>query len=478
MLFSNTLFILYFLPAAFIIYHLFFFSHRIQNVVLLLICLAIYSIGQTVFVFILLFSIVLNWGAAYFIEKYSSTRRIAKIIAAAAAGINLGVLFFFKQLNPILLNNFSETNLVLFLRLGLPLGLSYFTLQGLSYLADVYRGDLRAEKNPIYLGLYLSFFPKMVAGPLISYGAMKEQIRFRSFSLERISRGFCRFTIGLAKFVLVGNSMGRISDYIFAWSAMGPNLFNVPVLLAWIGLLAFMLKLYHQLSGYCDMAIGLAMMLEYRLPENFNYPFMASSLMEFWQRWNITVLGWFRNYLYPFLRGFSRKIINDDIILLNLFITWFMFALWHGTSWSIQFWGALQFIFLTIEHFSGFLGARRGTWYARIYTLGVLILSFVFLKTENLYVAGSFFKNLFGLSNNGFFSDIALVFFREYWIWFILGIISCFPVVPWLRKCLEPRMPKIVAGAGGILYPILIIGLLLITFTYISQESWAPFEYY
>ena len=478
MLFSNVFFIFYLLPVIFILYYLCFFSRNLQNYILMIFGIFFYAIGQAVFIFVLLFSILWNWGAAILIDKYKRKEQERKLIFISAVVGNLAVLVFFKQLNPILSLNLSHTGMENLFRIGLPLGLSYYTLQSLSYIIDVYRGEIEAEHNLCLIGLYISFFPRMIVGPLSSYGNMKKQMLSREFSLDLLSSGFCRFVRGLAKVILIGNIMARISDYVFSWSAMGRDYINVPASLAWLGLLAFLLRLYHQLSGFSDMAIGLGMMFQYRLPENFRYPFAASSLMEFWQRWNITVLGWFKNYVYLFLRRFSRKIANMDTVLMNLFFTWFLYALWHGPSWSIMFWGGLQFFFLLVEHFLGYFDIKRGTWYMRIFFYNVIIFSFVFFRTEDLFVAATFYKNLFILNRNGFLSDVALIFLREYWLWLTIGIITCFPIIPKLRRLLIARFDKRIFKAVSFAYPIMMSGLLILVIIYALMEPQVPFNYF
>jgi D-alanyl-lipoteichoic acid acyltransferase DltB (MBOAT superfamily) len=218
------------------------------------------------------------------------------------------------------------------------------------------------------------------------------------------------------------------------------------------------------------MAIGLGGMFGFTLPENFEYPYNSPSLIVFWQRWNITVLGWFRKYLYPWLKSFSRSGGNLDKAILNLLFTWIIFALWHGSGWTIFLWGIVQFAFLTLEHFRGYVSPGSGRWYTRIYTMAVVMLSFVFLRTENLYQAGSFFKNLFALNYNGISSAVAWVLIRENWLWLGAALICSFPA------------GSLIKGKGAAvlsaLYPLMIAGLLALTAIFYLQEWPIPFEYY
>ncbi|GHV37731.1 alginate O-acetylation protein [Spirochaetia bacterium] len=485
MSFSSSVFILYFLPAALILYYLCWFSRPLQNLVLLTASLVFYAFGQTTYFIILIFSVLWNWMVGMLIGMHRGRWRT--VFLAAGCLVNLGVLLFFKQLPPFINAVFAGwtpwapvpitpvSKLV-------PLGLSYYTLQACGYCVDVYRRTYGAEKNPLMIGLYLSFFPKMAAGPLIPYADMKEQLLCggtlrRKFSPEEFSAGLCRFACGLAKIVLFGGSMARISDYVFIWSEMGQADINVPALLAWVGLLALSLKIYYQLSGYADAAVGLGLMFGIRLPENFNYPFYSPSLTIFWQRWNITVLGWFREYAFPFLRQFNRRKGNMDMVILHLFFTWVLFAFWHGSGWTRFFWGALQFLFLLVEHFFSYFGIPRDKWYMRVYTLVVVILSFVFLRTVDLYQAGAFFRNLFGANHNGFFSAVAWVFVRENWIWLAGGILFCFPFWSGLRNRFQAKFAGWVPVSLA-LYPILMAALLAVTLIFMSQDILVPFEYY
>jgi D-alanyl-lipoteichoic acid acyltransferase DltB (MBOAT superfamily) len=273
--------------------------------------------------------------------------------------------------------------------------------------------------------------------------------------------------------------MGRISNHVFLMSVMGTDGFHVPVLLAWLGLLAFMLKIYHQLSGFCDMARGLAGIFLYDLPKNFDYPYIASSLQEFWQRWNITVLGWFRNYTYPLLWKIARRVsITSDMLIFNIFLTWFLFALWHGLSETTIFWGFLQFALLLLEHFKTSFGMKIKGLASRLFTLTAIMVSFVFLRTETMTEAGMFLRNLFGLNNNAVAGDIVFVFAREYWVWFSAGIIASIPLIPWLINKLKNRMLPGIGGIGAIVYPLFMVGRLLLVIVYILNEPMIPFEHF
>jgi D-alanyl-lipoteichoic acid acyltransferase DltB (MBOAT superfamily) len=477
MLFSNVFFILYFLPLALVVYHLCFFSRRVQNCVALCLSLASYAAGQSLYIFILIFFIIWTWSIGLAIQKTRKSR--PHLAAATGVIINVAVLLMFKQFKALYGLASDPNAIVSFLKLSLPLGLSYYALQSIGYFIDLDGGLCEAENNILNIALFLSFFPKQPAGPLISWREMRVQISQREFSLKRISGGLIEFSVGFIKVNLVGRYMTRISDIVFASSAIGHPEAAVPVTLAWVGLLALFLKYYYDFSGYCEMARGLAMMFGFELPANFNYPYSAKCLSDFWKNWNITVLGWFRRYVYPLFQKLTNKVGDTDIVIINICLTWILFGLWHDASWATALWGFMQFLFLIIEHFLGYFGLAKDKWYMRLYMWFTLIISFVFLRTESHYLAATYLRNLAGYSGNGFYSAEALVFIREYWLWFLVGIAGCFPIMKTIKKRFTlPAVGKFPAIARNVIYPAGMLILLCLVFIYMSQDMAIPFSYY
>ncbi|MFP3153426.1 MBOAT family protein [Lachnospiraceae bacterium ZAX-1] len=389
---------------------------------------------------------------------------------------NITILLFFRTADVWLGLLPSLTGASAFIEVILPLGLSFFTLQGISYCVDVYNGKCASEKNPLYLGIYLSFFPKVIFGPLVSYSDMKNQMLFRKHTYAKFSAGICLFIIGLAKKIFIADHMTLLADYVFSWSAMGRNTVQVPVTLAWLGLLAYVLQLYFLLSAYSDMAMGLGMMMGFELPESFKYPYAADSISDFWRRFNITVTAWFRNYVFGAFRRSGRE--SKDTIVLDLLLIWILIGFWYGSKWTFVFWGLWNFLLLLAEHFFGYARKYEKRLWLRAYTILAVMLGLVLFRVENLYHAGRYYMNLLGTNHNAFFSDVALVLLRENWLWFVLGILFSLPVVSKFQYRLSTIGSGNDALTKNVAYPILMAGLLILTFIFMGQNSTVPFQYY
>ena len=466
MLFSSVIFLCYFLPNVLVLYYLLFFSRTAQNVLLLIASLLFYAWGEPVYVLLMLFSVLFNSLMGYLVQ---GERRGKRFFLTVALACNLGLLFVFKYLGFLLkgagVQGFSPR---------LPIGISFYTFQALSYVADVYWGKVRAE-NPFYVGLYISFFPQLIAGPILTYSTVAEQIRHRKESWDGFCLGACRFVAGLGKKVLLSNNFAAIADNVFAWSAIGTERLQVPAMLAWVGSIAYSLQIYFDFSGYSDMAIGLGAMFGFRFPENFNYPYAAVSITDFWRRWHISLTGWFREYVYIPLGGNRHE--NKDIMVRNLFLVWLFTGIWHGANWTFLLWGLFYFLVQLAERFFGYAEKIPGPVWNRVYTLLTVNLAWVVFRADDLYQAGRFYLNMLGLNRNGIWSDAAVLFLRENWVFFLAGIIFSAPVARMGNEYLYKtgsRLNRILA----VCYPAGMLLLLLTCMAYLVSGSYNPFIYF
>lgn len=475
----SLIFILLFLPFCVLLYHSFFFSRTAQNIILLTASLMFYTAGQTVYILVLLFSIAWNYAMGLAVGRCRKNGHGGKLAAGIAVAVNVLIPVMFLAVNqaPAILRPIFQIPSGYY-KVLMPLGLAYYTLQAVGYCLDVYRGEASAEKNPLALALYLSFFPKITMGPLIDYSEMSRQITDRRHTVAGVSRGLCRFVTGLSKKLLIADQLDYPVNYIFTQSTMDNAVVQLPVSLAWFGALAFALQLYFELSAMADMAVGLGGMFGFDLPENFRYPLAAVSITDFWRRWNITFLAWFRKYVF----GSLPKKENHDHLIRDLLITWILFGLWvGGLKWTALFWGVLNFLLLLAEHFFGYSDRIPGRFLKHSYSVLAVITGFVLLRSPTLYNAGQYFSSMLWLNNNGFGSDLVPVFLREYWAPLGLGALLSIPLplsLP-LRLPLVPALnvpaqrlcrSKPLIRAAKILYPICIIGLLALCMVLILQN--------
>ena len=478
MLFSSTVFLLYFFPVVFAGYYLLTFSRTAQNVWLFIASLLFYAWGEPVYVFLLLVSILANWGIGLLVERFSDRPRAKKWTLVTACVLNIGILFVFKYTGFLVrnINSIFAAELLPEPRLSLPIGISFFTFQALSYVIDTYRGDTRAEKNPFLVGLYVAFFPQLIAGPIVRYHSVAEQIRSRKSSWRKVSIGACRFVTGLGKKILLANNMAILADQIFSRSEMGIANYNVPVVMAWLGMIAYTLQIYFDFSGYSDMAIGLGLMFGFKFDENFRYPYAAASMTDFWRRWHISLTSWFREYVYFPLGG--SRVENKDIMIRNLFLVWLLTGIWHGAEWTFLFWGMWHLLFQLAERFLGYARNNSHRVWMHLYTMLVVMFGWVLFRARDLYQAGCYYSNLFGLSGNGFLSDTTGFLLREYGVWLVLSIVLCLPVAQQCNTLLVQgkmgRLGKIV----NLLYPAAMLGLFLLCLAYLVRGSYNPFIYF
>ena len=472
MLFSSLTFIFLFLPICLIGYFIFSFSRKLQNMWLLIVSLVFYSWGNCKYLLLLLTSIILNYILGMLIYSSKKKGKSAKGLYCFTWISNMAIFFVFKYLNFTVdnLNILFDINIDV-PEIALPLGISFFTFQGMSYVIDVYRGQVEVQKNPLYVGLYISFFPQLVAGPIVKYSTIAEQINNRKVTYQKFSVGCCRFVTGLGKKILLSNNFAIVADKIFSLNEQGEE---VAALLALVGIVAYTLQIFFDFSAYSDMAIGLALMFGFSFNENFDYPYVSKSVTEFWRRWHISLTNWFREYIYIPLGG--SRVSNTDKLVRNLFIVWMFTGIWHGASWNFILWGLFNFVFIFIEKFSHFENLKIPSVFKHIYLLVVIMIGWVFFRAENLTLAWQYIKSLFGAE--GFYDPAAFMYIREYAVFFIAGIIFSMPVGRRMNRLLYDKKAPVANAIISTLYPVILMIMFLICVTYLVKGSYNPFIYF
>lgn len=451
MIFSSASFLFAFLPCVTIVYYL-LRSRTARNVFLTLVSLFFYAWGEPWFVLVMLLSIVINW----FIALRIGAGEHKKAWLVVGLVCDLGLLAVFKYLGFLMEN----VNWIFHLSLPvpqivLPIGISFFTFQAISYIIDVYRGDGRVQKNLMNVCLYISFFPQLIAGPIVRYQTFDDQITTRRETLDDFCEGVRRFIVGLAKKVLLANNLAALADTAFAMKTTELSLVGT-----WLAAASYMLQLYFDFSGYSDMAIGLARMFGFHLLENFNLPFIARSIAGFWKRWHISLTSWFRDYLY-FPLGGSR--VSKGRLLFNMGVVWVLTGFWHGAQWTYLAWGFLFFVLQAFERFSG-----AGKWLEKhrighLYVFLVVMIASVVSRADSIPHALDLYRSMFGLDGSAIFDDTARMFLREYGVFLAAGVLCCLPV--------PKRIPDAVRGVG-----LAVAGFVAIT--YVVMGSYNPFIYF
>lgn len=468
MLFSSNIFIFIFLPAVLFVYYVILRKSRTaQNIFLFAASLFFYAWGEPRFVFIMMLSIVINWLAGILVDRFSGDRGKARLILGIDVFFNILILFIFKYLTFALTNlQLAGLNSINVPVIELPIGISFFTFQAMSYVIDVYRGDGDVQKNIINVGLYISFFPQLIAGPIVRYSTVAKEIRSRKESFDDFSSGVVRFLIGLSKKVLIANNMAIIAD--FAFSTPGEN----SVMLAWLGALAYTFQIYFDFGGYSDMAIGLGRMFGFHFLENFNYPYISLSVTEFWRRWHISLGTWFRDYLYIPLGGNRTKTHARHIF--NIFMVWFLTGVWHGANWTFMLWGLMYFALLIFEKYSGYdVKDEKGRHHLikHLYTLFFVVMGWVLFRAESLSSAWAYYGDMFGAAN-GLMSDGFIRYFRQYAWLFAAAALASAPVLPGIREKVKNNS---VVGIGA---AIALAALMVVSVSFIVKNSYNPFIYF
>ena len=392
MVFSSLTFLFIFLPITLLIYYI--SKDKYKNYVLLFFSLVFYSWGEPRYIILMILSIVLNYYFAILIDKYKRKISLKEKLLVLTIVFNILTLFIFKYLgffNSIFSNIFNTNNITI--NLVLPIGISFYTFQTLSYVIDVYRGEVKVQKNILLLANYVTLFPQLIAGPIVRYSTVEKELKKRKHSASKFSNGFRRFIIGLSKKIIIANNMALIADTIFN-SAISNNYTGIVLIL---GTLAYTFQIYFDFSGYSDMAIGIGSMFGFDFLENFNYPYVSKSITEFWRRWHISLSSWFRDYLYIPLGG-NR--VSKAKWIRNIIIVWILTGLWHGASWNFIIWGVYFAIILLIEKL--FLLEFMSKWngFVRwLYTFILINIGWIIFRAEDLNLLLYVFKNIFNFKS-------------------------------------------------------------------------------
>ena len=417
MVFSSSIFLFVFLPLLLALYFLPLKRGRQQwrNGVLLAFSIGFYAWGEPVFVFLMILSIFVNWFLCLRMSR-SVNRKKRWLTAAVSFDVLLLVIFKYAS--------FLSRNLALLtgndriiVSIALPIGISFFTFQLMSYVFDVYYGHSAVQKNPLYVALYISLFPQLIAGPIVRYQQVENEIIHRQGTWDNVALGMKRFMYGLGKKVLISNYVAQVADNVFNMTT------GRSVAMAWIGALCYALQIYYDFSGYSDMAIGLGRMFGFHFEENFNYPYTSFSVTEFWRRWHISLGTWFRDYVYIPLGGNRAGSARH---ILNLLIVWTLTGVWHGANWTFLVWGLFYFSFLVMEKYTG-LSKRRG-FFNWLYAMTVVLIGWIIFRSESLREALAYLGNLIGIQTIGFADASVLDCLRSTWAVVLAACIGAFPI--------------------------------------------------
>jgi alginate O-acetyltransferase complex protein AlgI len=460
MVFSSLLFLFFYLPVTLAIYYL--APSRWRNLWLFIVNLVFYGWGEPVYVALMVFSIAVNYAAGYLVDLH---RDKAKRILILNAVINLGLLFFFKYYDFLALNLSRLPGLGFFHPLGvtLPIGISFYTFQNMSYPIDVCRGDARSQRSFIRYGTYVALFPQLIAGPIVRYKDIADQLDSRRETKAKFASGVGRFCIGLSKKVLLANNIGALWD---VYKAMDPA--SLSAADAWLGALAFTFQIYFDFSGYSDMAIGLGRMLGFDFVENFNYPYISRSVTEFWRRWHISLSTWFRDYVYIPLGGNRR---GKGRQILNLLIVWTLTGIWHGASWNFLLWGLYYALLLVLEKVFLYDRLMRAPgWVGHIYALILVIVGWVLFSVEDLSSCILYLRSMF-FGGAGLCSTTFLYYLRSFAPGIAVMILASTPLAKRLYACLPQKLSRV-------LNPVLVLASLLLCTAYLVDSTYNPFLYF
>lgn len=460
MVFSSLSFLFYFLPTMLLLYYILPKKFRYgRNFVLLIGSLFFYFVGEPKAIVVMLLSIFINYIGGIAVNRGGEKQR--KISLTIVVILNLAILFYYKYLMFIVgnLSKIFDIN-VETKSIYMPIGISFFTFQGMSYVFDVYMKNAEVKKNPLDIALYISLFPQLIAGPIVRYKTVADEIDGRVETLSLFSTGVIRFIVGLSKKVLLANKFGIIADEIFKLNGN----YNLSVPLSWFGVTMFALQIYYDFSGYSDMAIGLGKMFGFNFLENFDYPYISKSITEFWRRWHMSLGTWFRDYIYIPLGG-NRVSVPRHI--LNMFIVWFLTGFWHGASWNYIIWGLYFFVFLVIEKYIfGSKFEQVPKIFRHLYALIVILIGWVIFKEENSFLLLKYLKAMFSVGLKPTIGGVTY-YLKEYYIEIFLGIMFSTSILKAFEK-------------GKKTIPAISIYFILLILSIISlfSSSYNPFIYF
>ena len=457
MIFSNIFFLFRFLPLVLLIYYI--VPYKYKNGIITIASLIFYSWGEVKYFPIMIASTVVDFFASRTIERNRDNQKVKNICLAISMCFNLGCLLFFKYTDFFIanINNFFGTSIPL-LHITLPLGISFYTFQTMSYTIDVYRGKVEAEKNIINFSAFVTMFPQLIAGPIVKYTDINKKLNTYEgrITLDGINEGIKWFILGVGKKVLIANNVGAL------WTDIETMGFAVGTPLAWLGIVAYALQIYFDFSGYSLMAIGLGKMLGFDFPQNFNLPYISKSITEFWRRWHMTLGSWFREYVYIPLGG-NRKGMKRQV--LNMFIVWFLTGFWHGADWNFMLWGLYYFMLLTVEKLFLLKHLEKHPVFARIYTILGFLIGWAIFYITDLPTLGNFIVTLFNFTPDARFG----YYFGSYIVSIVIGILCSTPITTKFYDKFKDN--------NKVMIPLLTV-ILLLSIAYLVDSTYNPFIYF
>lgn len=464
MVFSSTIFLCVYLPLVLLGYYI--CPKKGRNLFLLIVSLVFYAWGEPKYVFLMIFSILVNYIFGRLMDKHRENKKRLKLMLVLSVVIDLGLLSVFKYTDFIITNvnaifgaNFDLLNI------ALPIGISFYTFQAMSYTIDVYRDDVRVQKNLIDFGMYITMFPQLIAGPIVRYADVQDQLAERSVTTADFSEGVMRFVVGLGKKVLLANQMGAVWSDIYALGG------DVSALMAWTGAIAYTFQIYFDFSGYSDMAIGLGRMFGFKFPENFRYPYQSVSITDFWRRWHITLSTWFKEYLYIPLGGNRRGLARQA---LNLLIVWSLTGFWHGAGWNFVMWGLYYFVILFIEKLFLLKALDKlPKFFRHVYALVLIIIGWVIFASDDVSVLLPYLGSMFGANGAIGGMDVYTLLTKA-----VLLIICCIASTELPKKLFLSAAGAMNEKAAFTLKSVLTIALLALSMILLIGDSYNPFLYF
>lgn len=461
MLFTSISFLYYFLPIVIILY--FIVPKKFKNFILFLSSIFFYFCGEPIYTFLMIGEIFIAYVGARYLEKHRKKSILVSLLA-----IHIGALGLFKY-SDFTINNINQIfgSKIPLLKLALPIGISFYTFQIISYVVDVYRGKVKAQKSFLKLATYVSLFPQLIAGPIVRYETIEKELDSRTSNFENFAYGVRRFVIGLGKKVLIANMLGELCDVFSTTNEKS-------ILFYWIFAISYSLQIYFDFSAYSDMAIGLGRMFGFHFLENFNYPYISKSITEFWRRWHMSLSSWFRDYVYIPLGG-NRK--GTIILVRNIFIVWALTGIWHGANWTFVIWGLMFGIMLIIEKL--FLTKhleKTPSILQRIYVLFTVMISFIIFNANSIREAWNNIIGLFGANGESLINASTVYYLKSYLVVLVIAIIGSTPL---LKNIIEKLKTKTNANKIiNLLEPIAMTSILIIVTAYLVDNSYNPFLYF
>lgn len=467
MVFSSLTFMFVFLPIVLLLYYV--VPKKLKNLFILISGLIFYAWGEPIYVLIMIASTMIDYTAGLLIDKFNSKTAIRRICLIMSLVMNIGLLGVFKYSGFIMQNIDAIFGTALYdpnHALPLPIGISFFTFQSMSYTIDMYLGKIKVQKNPITFAAFVTLFPQIVAGPIVRYDDIAAELDNRTVNIDCIYEGIVKFITGVGKKVLIANNIGML------WTTVkGGETGELSVLTAWLGIIAFTLQIYFDFSGYSDMAIGLGKMMGFNFPKNFDYPYQSKSISEFWRRWHITLGAWFKSYVY-FPLGGSRKGMKRTVF--NLAVVWLLTGIWHGASWNFILWGVLYGVLIIMEKlFLGKALKKIPAFLSWFYTMLLVILGWVLFDTADIPTAFSYMGAMFGV--NGVLWDAqGMYYLINYGLILIIGIFACTDLSKKLFDKLRQKLPALMNYAT----PVAKLAVLVLSTAYLADATYNPFLYF